>query len=140
MCVCVAAVGDGACRGLKRTELVVEQGKTTRLRLVNAATLVYMTVCFEKHTVTVIALDAAPVEPKSFSECVDVNTGQRWGCSACFVTCKPHFAPLTACRCEHAIVHTVKGASEHAWIAIVSSRVACLLWEVTIKRLVEQAA
>jgi len=41
------------------------------------AALVYMTVCFEKHSVTIVALDAAPVEPKSFYECVDVNTGQR---------------------------------------------------------------
>jgi L-ascorbate oxidase len=39
--------------------------------------LVYMTVCFEKHTVTVVALDAAPVTPRDFKECVDVNTGQR---------------------------------------------------------------
>jgi L-ascorbate oxidase len=77
MCVCVAAVGNSACRNLKRPELVVDQGKTTRLRLVNAATLVYMTVCFENHKVTVIALDAAPVEPKEFDQCIDVNTGQR---------------------------------------------------------------
>lgn len=56
---------------------MVQPGKTSRVRLVNAATLVYMTVCFEKHNITVIALDAAPVEPKSFYECVDVNTGQR---------------------------------------------------------------
>jgi len=27
--------------------------------------LVYMTVCFEEHTVTVVALDAAAVEPPS---------------------------------------------------------------------------
>jgi L-ascorbate oxidase len=52
------------------------------VRLINAATLVYMTVCFEKHTVTVVALDAAPVEPKEFYECVDVNSGQRWGLRA----------------------------------------------------------
>jgi hypothetical protein len=39
--------------------------------------LVYLTVCFERHHVTVVALDAAPVTPKTFYECVDVNTGQR---------------------------------------------------------------
>lgn len=73
----LTAVGSSQCSGLQRHEVVVQPGSTTRLRLINAATLVYMTVCFEKHTVTVIALDAAPVEPKPFYECVDVNTGQR---------------------------------------------------------------
>lgn len=40
---------------------------------------VYMTVCFEKHNVQVVALDAAPVAPKTFYQCVDINSGQRWG-------------------------------------------------------------
>lgn len=66
----------------KREVLTVEPNSLNRIRLINAGTLVYMTVCFEKHDVTVVALDAAPVEPKTFRECVDVNTGQRWvkGC------------------------------------------------------------
>lgn len=55
----------------------VEPNSVNRIRIINAATLVYMTVCFEKHDVTVVALDAVPVEPKTFKECVDVNTGQR---------------------------------------------------------------
>jgi FtsP/CotA-like multicopper oxidase with cupredoxin domain len=71
------AVGNSKCSSQQRPEITVKPGSTTRVRLVNAATLVYMTVCFEKHNVTVVALDAAPVEPKTFSECVDVNTGQR---------------------------------------------------------------
>lgn len=48
------------------------------MRIINAATLVYMTVCFEAHHVTVVAMDAIPVQPKTFFECVDVNSGQRW--------------------------------------------------------------
>jgi L-ascorbate oxidase len=47
------------------------------VRLINAATLVYMTVCFEKHDVTVVAMDANPVKPITFRECVDINSGQR---------------------------------------------------------------
>jgi len=38
---------------------------------------VYMTVCFEKHNVTVVAADAMPITPQTFSQCVDVNAGQR---------------------------------------------------------------
>lgn len=78
------AVGDSKCNGQQRPTVVVQPGSSTRIRLINAATLVYLTVCFERHTVTVIALDAAPVKPKSFYECVDVNTGQRWGCMVCY--------------------------------------------------------
>jgi hypothetical protein len=36
-----------------------------------------MTVCFEKHNVTVVAADAMPITPQTFSQCVDVNAGQR---------------------------------------------------------------
>jgi L-ascorbate oxidase len=61
----------------KREVLTVEPNSLNRIRIINAGTLVYTTVCFEKHDVTVVALDAAPVEPKTFKECVDVNTGQR---------------------------------------------------------------
>eukprot|EP00878_Enallax_costatus_P033800 GHUV01037365.1.p1 GENE.GHUV01037365.1~~GHUV01037365.1.p1 ORF type:complete len:432 (+),score=88.08 GHUV01037365.1:181-1476(+) len=61
----------------KREMLTVVPGSLNRIRLINAGALVYMTVCFEKHDVTVVALDAAPVEPKTYRECVDVNTGQR---------------------------------------------------------------
>jgi L-ascorbate oxidase len=71
------AVGNSKCSSQQQAEITVKPGSTTRVRLVNAATLVYMTVCFEKHSATVVAMDAAPVEPKTFSECVDVNTGQR---------------------------------------------------------------
>ncbi|KAF8065871.1 L-ascorbate oxidase [Scenedesmus sp. PABB004] len=63
------------CAG--REVFSVKPGTTRRFRIINAAMLLYMTVCFEKHDVTVVALDAAPVAPKTFSQCVDVNTGQR---------------------------------------------------------------
>eukprot|EP00879_Flechtneria_rotunda_P031612 GHRR01034549.1.p1 GENE.GHRR01034549.1~~GHRR01034549.1.p1 ORF type:complete len:321 (+),score=110.97 GHRR01034549.1:649-1611(+) len=72
----VKAAGSSSCNP-QREVVTIKPGSTTRLRIINAGTLVYMTVCFEKHNVTVVALDAAPVEPKTFNECVDVNTGQR---------------------------------------------------------------
>lgn len=59
------------------TEIIVPSRSVTTIRIVNAAMLVYMTVCIEKHTLTVVALDAAPVEPRVFNECVDINAGQR---------------------------------------------------------------
>jgi FtsP/CotA-like multicopper oxidase with cupredoxin domain len=61
----------------QRYTVTAKAGKTQRLRLINAGTLVYMTVCIQAHTLTVVALDAAPVEPRDFFECVDINTGQR---------------------------------------------------------------
>ncbi|KAF6252743.1 Cupredoxin [Scenedesmus sp. NREL 46B-D3] len=61
----------------QRYRVTAKPGQTQRLRLINAATLVYMTVCIQGHTLTVVALDAAPVEPQDFFECVDINTGQR---------------------------------------------------------------
>jgi hypothetical protein len=56
----------------------VKPSATTLLRLINAATLVYMTVCVGGHSVTLVALDGNPVAPRRFRECVDINSGQRW--------------------------------------------------------------
>lgn len=69
------ATGKTTCG--QRYSVTAKAGKTQRLRLINAGTLVYMTVCIQSHTLTVVALDAAPVEPRDFFECVDINTGQR---------------------------------------------------------------
>ena len=69
--------GSGEACAECRTHITVTAGATHRLRLVNAGMLVYTTVCFEQHTVTVVALDASPVTPKSYKECVDVDMGQR---------------------------------------------------------------
>ncbi|GIL43898.1 hypothetical protein Vafri_1486 [Volvox africanus] len=62
--------------GCTHSQFTVESGKTFRLRLVNAATLVFMTVCFERHNVTLIAADAIPTVPVS-TRCLDINSGQR---------------------------------------------------------------
>lgn len=79
------AVGNSKCSKQQRAQITVKPGSTTRVRLINAASLVYMTVCFEKHSVTVIALDGSPIEPKTFPDgCADVNTGQR---CVVFVAC-----------------------------------------------------
>ncbi|GIL81975.1 hypothetical protein Vretimale_1452 [Volvox reticuliferus] len=62
--------------GCTHSQFTVEPGKTFRLRLVNAATLVFMTICFEGHNVTLIAADAIPTAPIS-TRCLDLNSGQR---------------------------------------------------------------
>lgn len=57
------------------------QGRHTKshngLAAAGVCSQVYMTVCFQNHTATVVAADAMPVAPQSFYECVDVNAGQR---------------------------------------------------------------
>lgn len=63
--------------GATREVLTVKPGETVRVRLVNAATLVYLTICFGGHNVTVVAADSMPIQPQTFYQCVDVNSGQR---------------------------------------------------------------
>jgi Multicopper oxidase len=60
-----------------RYAVTVQPGSTNRIRIINAGMSVYMTVCFQGHNVTVVALDAAPTAPVTFNGCVDVNLGQR---------------------------------------------------------------
>ena len=55
---------------------IVTPGQTTLYRIINAGTLVYQTVCFEDHPVTIVAADAYPIAPLN-STCVDINAGQR---------------------------------------------------------------
>ena len=57
--------------------MTVEAGKTYRIRMINAGSLVFYTVCFAGHNVTLIAADSFPVTPLSVS-CVDINLGQRY--------------------------------------------------------------
>lgn len=63
--------------GCTHETVVVEPNSTTRIRLISGAELVYMTVCFEGHNVTVIAADAVPIQPFTAS-CLDINAGQRY--------------------------------------------------------------
>jgi hypothetical protein len=76
VCLHCAAAPNTQCQR-RYTEIVVPTAAASTIRIINAATLVYMTVCIEKHSLLVVALDAAPVEPKNFYECVDVNAGQK---------------------------------------------------------------
>ena len=57
----------------------INQSQTYRFRVVSSTELVYMTVCFEGHNVTVVALDGFPVQPfvPPVPGCVDVNAAQR---------------------------------------------------------------
>jgi hypothetical protein len=72
--VTAAIAADPKCT---REEIVIAPNATTTFRIINAATLVYTTVCFGGHNVTVVASDARATEPVTFKECVDVNSGQR---------------------------------------------------------------
>ena len=56
--------------------MTVEAGKTYRVRIINAASLAFLSVCFGGHNVTVVAADAYPVDPLPV-QCVDINLGQR---------------------------------------------------------------
>eukprot|EP00798_Chlamydomonas_sp_ICE-L_P020706 gene20706-27512_t len=62
--------------GCTHTSYSVKEGMSYRFRLIAGTTLVYTTVCFENHEVSVIALDGLPVEP-FLTKCVDLNNGQR---------------------------------------------------------------
>lgn len=65
--------------GCTHEALSLTPGKTYRLRLIASTTLVYLSVCFEGHNVTLISADAVPVDPIVYGpgQCVDVNSGQR---------------------------------------------------------------
>ncbi|DBA96798.1 TPA: hypothetical protein ACH3X3_012965 [Trebouxia sp. C0006] len=64
--------------GCSHENITVTAGKTYRVRIINGGSLLYQTVCFEGHNVTIIAGDATPTEPISFGPCVDINSGQRY--------------------------------------------------------------
>ena len=97
--------------GCSHEVIPVTAGKTYRLRIINAGSLAYQTVCFEGHNVTIIAADATPTEPVSFGSCVDVNSGQRY-CKLC----DSRYALI--CMCS-----VVRGA---AWHDIHSDNRICL--------------
>eukprot|EP00798_Chlamydomonas_sp_ICE-L_P018224 gene18224-24675_t len=62
--------------GCTHTSFSVKEGMSYRFRLIASTSLLYTSICFENHEVSVIALDGLPVEPFS-TECVDLNIGQR---------------------------------------------------------------
>ena len=71
---CVVTQLPGA--GCKHYTTTVKPGETRLYRLINAGTLMYQTVCFEQHAVTIVAADAYPTQ-HVHTACVDVNAGQR---------------------------------------------------------------
>lgn len=67
---------SGSCPS--RATFTITPGETKTFRLINAGVLLYMTVCFAGHEVTVLNADARAVQPVVFGNgCVDVNSGQR---------------------------------------------------------------
>lgn len=71
--------------GCTHENITVTPGQTYRFRIINGGSLLYQTVCFEGHNVTVIAADATPTQEVSFGPCIDVNSGQRYNHSLGFI-------------------------------------------------------
>ncbi len=56
----------------------MQRGKHYRIRIMNAGTQQYLTVCFERHKVSLLAADTTPLDqPEMPNGCVDINSGQR---------------------------------------------------------------
>ena len=70
--------------------MTVEAGKTYRVRMINAGSLAFLSVCFAGHNVTVMAADAYPINPLQ-AACVDINLGQR--CASLYVSVPFHVCP-----------------------------------------------
>ncbi|KAK9828854.1 hypothetical protein WJX72_002416 [[Myrmecia] bisecta] len=64
--------------GCTHENITIAAGKTYRFRIINSGSLLYQTVCFGGHNVTIVAADATPTDPISFGPCVDINSGQRY--------------------------------------------------------------
>lgn len=57
----------------------MEAGKSYMFHVINNAAEAHMTVCFDKHEITIVQADGTPMEPLMMSDgCVDINTGERW--------------------------------------------------------------
>ncbi len=62
--------------GCRHEVITVKPNSTYLVRLINAGSLTYQTICFEGHNVTIVAADATPTEQLTVP-CVDINLGQR---------------------------------------------------------------
>ncbi len=60
----------------EQASLPVRQGRTYRVRVVNAASLCHFNVAFEGHVVSMVAFDGSPVEPV-LRESIEISPGQR---------------------------------------------------------------
>lgn len=90
------------CTGCTRYNMTVEAGKTYRVRLINAGSLAFLSVCFADHSVTVVAADAYPIDP-FVAKCVDINLGQR---CALVLTCQGSaFHALFTAQPEEPLLH-----------------------------------
>ena len=56
----------------------VEPDAAYRVRMVGAGSLLFQVICFEGHELTLIQVDARPIQPVVLKDgCVDINLGQR---------------------------------------------------------------
>ena len=90
--------------GCSHENITVTAGKTYRVRIINGGSLLYQTVCFEGHNVTIIAGDATPTEPISFGPCVDINSGQR--CNTALLSTFCICSINSGQRCNTALLQT----------------------------------
>jgi FtsP/CotA-like multicopper oxidase with cupredoxin domain len=100
-------VSAGIATGCKRENVTVEAGKTYRIRMINAGSLAFLSVCFSGHNVTVFAADAYPIIPLNVS-CVDINLGQR--CALGLFPSKAGVSITVVCRARLA---SLSWAGEH---------------------------
>lgn len=64
--------------GCSRSEWLVAPGKKYLFRLINAAASVYVSVCFEGHSIDLVTADGTPVDGWTFNDgCININSGQR---------------------------------------------------------------
>eukprot|EP01084_Bolivina_argentea_P142229 249859_1 len=72
--------GSGGCdnngNNCAYEEFKVEKGKTYLFRLINPSPLSHLNVKFEKHIMTVVAVDSYAVEPINLDS-IDIHSGQR---------------------------------------------------------------
>ena len=80
---------SATCTG-KRTNFLVEPGKTYLLRILNAASLAYYNMAIGGHNMTVVAADAS-YTVQSTQQSVDIGPGMRL---SVLVTTDKHAAPL----------------------------------------------
>ena len=89
--------------GCARYNMTVEAGRTYRVRMINAGSLAFLSVCFAGHNVTVVAADAYPINPLQ-ATCVDINLGQRR--ASWFLVlgkAQPDASAICICKCHSAL-------------------------------------
>lgn len=68
-----------AAAGCGHEVFLVKPAQTYLFRLINGATMAFITICFEGHSVEILNVDTTPAEGIDFPNgCIDLGSGQRW--------------------------------------------------------------